>query len=79
MMAQIINISANNSSIREFVSMFVGEWVKKILAFAIKNVEIGWDINLGDYIRVKEHLMGGGKEGMCTPMVETKTGHVDMA
>ena len=78
-MAQIMNILANNSNIREFVSMFVGEWVKKILAFAIKNVEIGWDINLGECIRVKENLMGGGKEGMCTPMVDTKTGHVDMA
>ena len=81
MLTQITNISANDimfDSIREFESMFVGERVK-IEAFAIKNVEIGWDINLGNYIRVKEHLMGGGKEGMCTPMVDTKTGHVDMA
>ena len=74
-----MNISANNkmfeySRICEHVC-----WGKGQEAFAIRNVEIGWDINLGECIRVKENLMGGRKEGMCMPMVDTKTGNVDMA
>ena len=59
--------------------LIIRNFQTKIVMSLRKSFEIGGSINLGDCIRAKEHLMGGGKEEMCTHMVDTKTENVDMA